>query len=217
MNHIVRLIAVTCLALGAVSCSHTGIGSADLGHRGPHVVRSIQQDASGTTLPVPFVAQPAYSNWCWAASGEMISAFLGERVEASQQVDERFDRLGMNAKSKRDTEFKKHVLGGWPELDRFGFDHDFSRAPLSWERINTELSVRKRPLAWAYGRGAQIGHMVVVVGCKTTPSGKRYLYTQNPNGSGSLDRISYESYSRSAGYGRHLRTYFNFQRDGQGA
>jgi len=143
----------------------------------------------------------------------MISAFLGERVATETQVDERFARLDIKTRFRSDAERARHSLAGWPELNRFGFESDFTREPLSFEKIENELKVKNRPLAWAYGRGEGLGHMVVVVGCRTTDSGKRYLYVQNPNANGGTDRVSYDFYARSEGWGRHIRTYYNFSKD----
>lgn|GEM_PF-5413499 len=164
-------------------------------------------------LDVPYVSQPSDSNWCWAAAGEMISTYLGVRVPTEDQIDVRFDHLELATDSPVETAKRRLLLPGWPDLDQYGINSDFSRRPLSFERIRKEIETYSRPLAWGYSRGEKLGHMVVIVGCQTMSDGTGWLLIINPNSSGAVDRIPYESYASTAsGYGRHLRTYFNYTR-----
>ncbi|HEV8583966.1 MAG TPA: papain-like cysteine protease family protein [Methylomirabilota bacterium] len=122
------------------------------------------------TLPVTSHAQET-GMWCWAASGQMVMHYLGNNVPQCTQANNRFNRndcpcaqCGPNAQPNPPC-----VIGGWPEFDRYGFDHRRTNdTPLTWDQLTRELSRQsgcgRRPVAfsWAWTGGG--GHMMVMTG-----------------------------------------------------
>lgn len=74
-----------------------------------------------------------------------MSALLGKRVSTESQVDERWARLDIQTKNARSAEWKRLSLAGWPELNHFGFDSEFTREPLAIGSLATAPSGSTTP------------------------------------------------------------------------
>jgi hypothetical protein len=116
------------------------------------------------TLSVRLVSQQA-GYWCWAASGQMVMAFLGHDTSQCQQVVARWDRSDCcPAPGAAGCD-----VGGWPQFGRYGFAAESTEhEPLSWEAVKAEIDAG-RPVAfsweWRYGGG----HMMVLIGYEQRP------------------------------------------------
>lgn len=124
------------------------------------------------SLPMARFAQEA-DNWCWAASGQMITTFLGHPVSQCEQAGA---RLGLGPSTccnlpRCSDPWYAHRCngGGTPEFWRWGFRErcTFDQA-LSLGQLATEL-LAGRPVAFTWGwverdGSVRSGHMMVAKG-----------------------------------------------------
>jgi len=132
--------------------------------------------------------------WCWAASGQMVMDYLGHSPSQCLQANNLFDRKDCPCTQcpppvkSRSQPVKSNpppcVQGGWPELERYGFNFkNRCNASLSWdelrEQISSERYCKKTPVlfSWRYRGGG--GHMMVAIGYKTI-DGKNYVEILDP-------------------------------------
>lgn len=126
------------------------------------------------SLAVPLHPQEQ-SNWCWAASGQMISDYLGAtRVSQCDEANRRFGRTDccVNGSSASCN------IGGWPELDKYGFSFNTVNAALSWASLTSEID-NNRPVAFSWGWTGGGGHMMVARGYLSV-FGTNYVDVNNP-------------------------------------
>jgi hypothetical protein len=115
-------------------------------------------------LPVSLYAQET-SQWCWAASGQMIMTYLGYPVRQCDQANYASGRSDCcNSPIPSSC-----VFPGWPDLNHYGFN--YSTTPwgtaLSWASLRSELVDIGRPVGFSWGWTGDGGHMMVAIGAKT--------------------------------------------------
>jgi hypothetical protein len=118
--------------------------------------------ASAGSLPVTLAPQQT-SQWCWAASGQMIMDYLGaSRVTQCDQANRRFNRTDCcNSPTP-----SACIVGGWPEFEKYGFSYNTTGA-LSWSSLVNEIN-NNRPVAFSWGWTGGGGHMMVARGYAVT-------------------------------------------------
>ncbi len=124
-------------------------------------------------LDVPLFPQLT-GNWCWAASEEMISTFLGHGVGQCEQVNEQSAVYQDWGKTKPNccpaSEDAKCQFGSWPWFDSFTYRRTASGKPLSWEELTQEIGAgRPVGFSWKWNTGG--GHMMVARGFSAVPPG----------------------------------------------
>lgn len=176
------------LALAACTCNPTALSSQSVTLRG-------QEN----------------SNWCWAASGQMVMSFLGNNVAQCTQANQRLSRSdccngplpgGCNTT-------------GWPEFAANGFRFDrTSNAPLSWADVRSQIHCAKKPFAFSWHWPGGGGHMMVVYGYATI-NNVNYVsvYDPLPVGTGTDTVYTYDYYNTSAGHHTHWDDFYNVTRE----
>lgn len=147
------------------------------------------------------------SNWCWAASGEMVMDFLGGDVSQCQQANQRLSRSdccnsplpgGCNTT-------------GWPEFTANGYSFDrTSNAPLSWDDVRDQIHCEEKPFAFSWHWPGGGGHMMVVYGYVTV-GGVNYvsIYDPLPVNVGTDTIYTYDYYNTSPGHHTHWDDFYN--------
>jgi hypothetical protein len=146
------------------------------------------------------------SQWCWAASGEMVMEYHGASVAQCDEANKRFGRSdccnspvpGMC------------VMTGWPEFPKYGFTFaNTSDAPLTWEEVKNQIYCKERPfcVTWHWTGGG--GHMMTCPAyCEV--DGIRYVTINDPLpvNQGSTRILTYQRYVSGPGY-THWNDYYD--------
>jgi len=139
------------------------------------------------------------NNWCWAATTQMITEFLGHGRAQCDLANERFVKTtccSPDGCPKTDD----CNTPGWVMFTESNFDYTASATALTWDQIKRQTFCTKKPMAYAYGpKTGGVGHVAVVSGY-VEAGGIRYISLNDPwspcNGNKRL--LSYEEYSNSA-------------------
>ena len=152
-----------------------------------------QAQASATgVLDVPLILQEA-SNWCWAASGEMIMTFFEHPVSQCVQADSELGR--------RDCCPPPGVSDcdstGWPQFERFGFTSQQTEfQALSWDAVKAEIDAG-RPVAFSWVWLGGGGHMMVLKGYQTVAEAS-FVFVNDPRTAELW--ITYQEYAANPDY-----------------
>ena len=154
-------------------------------------------------LPVPLEGQQQ-SNWCWAASAQMIMEYHGVTVPQCVQANDalgRSDCCGGSPPSVCNTT-------GWPSFGTYGFLYTTTIGPFTLDEIAEEIGCRERPIAftWAWDGGG--GHMMVAFGFDE--SGWVLIHDPLPVGYGSTSAITYSAYFDGPGYIHNIDYFMIF-------
>jgi hypothetical protein len=144
------------------------------------------------------------ASWCWAATNEMLSEFVGSRIRQCDQANTLFPRGRSDCCSGGCPKSEACNMPGYPTtaLKIFGFTFKESFTPLTWRQLTEQFDDRKKPFAYSYAPiGGRVGHMVVIYGYKTI-DGKKFLYVNDPwppcdkdGPGGSVIILPYEEYA----------------------
>jgi hypothetical protein len=137
---------------------------------------------TGTSLNVPLFAQ-LESNWCWAASGEMIFSFFNTNVSQCSQANQAFSRTDccQNPSSSACNQ------GSSPNFSFFGFNATSTGTALTFAQLQTEFAAN-RPVEFEWNWNSSSGatcascgaHAMVAVGTDTDASGVQYVSVNDP-------------------------------------
>jgi len=176
--------------VGTISCSGT-------------VLLNDLNPVIGNPLPANLFPQQT-SMWCWAASGEMVMGYLGGMTSQCEQANQRFGRTDCCDSPTPSA----CVLGGWPELAKYGFTYDTGGA-LSWTDLKAQIDTLHTPFAFSWHWDGGGGHMMVVTGYKVI-NGQNWVSINDPwsPNEGSQRDILYSDYVDGTGYS-HWTDYYN--------
>ncbi len=151
------------------------------------------------------------SQWCWAASGQMCMDFLGNNVSQCTQANNRFGLTGCcNATIPNNC-----VNGGWPEFNKYNFTSlNTTNAPLSWDKIRSEIDCKNRPITYTWHWPGTSGHMVAIVGYSTGEcNDEKFLHINNPLpvNVGSNYTITYDAYVAGDPGSSHWNDYYEIK------
>lgn len=164
-------------------------------------------NANAGSLAVKLLPQQQ-SNWCWAASGDMIMDYLGAtRVTQCDEANKRFGRTDCCTNPSSDA----CNVGGWPEFDKYGFSFS-TTGTLSWSSLVNEIN-NNRPVAFSWGWTGGGGHMMVARGYLTS-GGVNYVDVNNPWAPNVGDQY-YTTYSNYVSGSDHVHwtDYYNIKND----
>lgn len=137
------------------------------------------------------------NNWCWAATTQMVTEFLGHGRTQCDLANERFGRTDCcNGGCPKNAACN---MPGWTMFNESNFNSTASATPLGWADITKEVFCRKRPMAYAYGpKTGGVGHVVVLSGYVEV-GGIRYLSLNDPWSpcAGNNRLLTYDEYSNS--------------------
>lgn len=150
------------------------------------------------------------TNWCWAASSEMVMSHYNSRVPQCEQVNAAYNLT--------------HCCGsivepdcdrtGWPDFARYGFDFKRTNsAALSWEQVKEQLACKNNPIAFSWRWPGGSGHMMVIKGFQVV-DGVNYLSVNDPNRNPEYRFIRYDFYVESANNHTHWDDFYDFKRGG---
>ena len=159
------------------------------------------------TLSVVLRAQDT-SQWCWAASTQMILAYLKKYVGQCIQANNEFRRQDCC-----NTPIPEPCIRpGWPEFEKYGFRAARTSATaLSWKDLTFQIGCRKTPVAfsWAWIGGG--GHMMVAYGYDIAGGSRNvYIYDPLPVDIGTDQHIPYENYVSGLDHG-HWDDFYDLQ------
>jgi len=158
-------------------------------------------------LPVTLWPQET-GMWCWAASGQMCMDYLGNNVSQCTQANNRYPKTTCcNTPTPNDC-----VLGGWPEFNKYNFTSlNTVNAPLSWDKIRSEIDCKNRPFTYTWHWAGNGGHMVAIVGYSIGEcNDEMFLHVQNPLpvNVGSIYTITYDAYVAGNPGSSHWNDYY---------
>ncbi|WP_394826520.1 papain-like cysteine protease family protein [Pendulispora albinea] len=173
-----------------------------------------QHAAADGNLTVPLIAQQQ-SQWCWAASGQMIMNYVakangkGQTPSQCQQANQRLNRTDCcNYPSSKNCN-----RPGWPVFNAWGYDYNVTNdQAISKAEIKNQVDVRKTPWGFSWGWDGGGGHMMVASGYSVDANGNFYVTVKNPwpPREGDEYTISYGEYVGGPQYNHvHWRDYYN--------
>src|SRR4030095_14730014 len=121
------------------------------------------------------------NNWCWAATTQMISSFMGVGRTQCDLANQRFGRTDCCTGNCPKTDSCNRP--GWTMFDECGLNSVCSNTALSWDEIKNQIFCRKQPMSYAYGpKSGGVGHVVVLNGYAELGNNNtdRYIYIKDP-------------------------------------
>jgi len=149
-----------------------------------------------TLLAVPLDGQHQ-SNWCWAASGQMITEYFGHGVSQCKQVG---DQSGLPNCCNTPTPGPCNV-GGTTRIDNYGFTRTIATSAVPFKSLQCELSASQRAMIFDLRWDGGGGHTIVIRGYDTVGGGQ-WLWVNNPLpvDVGNTYLLSYDDYVDGPGY-----------------
>jgi hypothetical protein len=151
------------------------------------------------------------TNWCWAATTEMIAEHLGQSIEQCELANAELQRSDCcSGDCPRNPMCSRP---GWPKFAEIGVAFEESENPLTWDQIKNEIGTHSRPLAYAYGpKTGGVGHILVIYGFSEMgeTDQDRLLHLKDPWApcAGDDRSITYSEYNNSGIYD-HWVTFLN--------
>jgi len=132
------------------------------------------------SLNVPLDPQ-LQTQWCWAASAEMIMAYLGTNIQQCAQANYRFNRTDCctsAASAEGGTECNQ---SGWPDWSYWGFSFEETAvgSALSFAELQAEFAAN-RPVGFAWSWTGGGGHYMVATGTEVDANSVEYVNVSDP-------------------------------------
>lgn len=191
MQRTLWLAVVIPFSIG-VTCAVAG------GDESPGAANTTCSSPMDSILAVTLRPQQA-SNWCWAASGEMVMEYLGKPITQCVQANDRFNRSDCCSHPTSTACNRPN----WPYWQKYGFTfHQTTDTPLTWDVITRQLAPRDEagnckftPFAFSWYWEDGGGHMMVASGYRVIGN-VRWLQIDNPFpvNKGDYRRMSYDEY-----------------------
>ena len=146
------------------------------------------------------------TNWCWAASGEMVMRYYNEPVRQCEQVNELYGLkcCGLIV----DPECDKT---GWPQFGRHNLQFAQTKeSALAWQEIKEQVACKGNPIAFSWKWTGGSGHMMVIKGF-STQDGENYVLVNDPARNPNYEMMLYEKYDESDNHS-HWDDFYNFRR-----
>jgi hypothetical protein len=163
------------------------------------------------TLPINLTPQEL-DQWCWAASGQMVMAYLGESVSQCGEADEFLQHAPADccpaaaATNRCDT-------GGWPPFakHKIEFLETNEGVALTLNQLTTEIGCKHLPVAFSWKWTGGGGHMMVAVGYNLL-SAAPLIEVNDPWAPhiGSHHFYTYDDYVAAVGDHNHWTDMYNF-------
>lgn len=150
------------------------------------------------------------SNWCWAATTQMVAAYSQVSVAQCQAANTATGRTDCCTNSTS-ASGACNVTGWWDELqNNYNFTYtDSWYSAISFATLQNELNAnRPVPFAWAWTGGG--GHAMVAIKTWVTSSGTQWVSFNNPDpvNVGEQDDVTYTTWVSAADHS-HWRDSYN--------
>jgi hypothetical protein len=135
---------------------------------------------TSSLLDVPLDPQ-LQSEWCWAASAEMVMAYLGTNVEQCAQANYLFGRTDCCTNADSAEDLSECNQPGWPNWSYWGFSFEETAigTALSFAQLQTEIAAN-RPVGFAWSWSTGGGHYMVATGTEVGDDGTQYVTINDP-------------------------------------
>lgn len=154
------------------------------------------------------------SNWCWAASSEMVMAYMGDDVAQCEQANQELGRSDCCSNPGPCN------VTGTPTLNFNGFTWANNavgiwlgtEGPLSFDTLVSEIQ-NARPVIFAWNWAGGGGHVMVVIGA-TVREGVQWVTINDPwsPNQGDQTDITYATWVAVPGNHTHQQDYWNIKR-----
>jgi hypothetical protein len=216
----IMLVICGCRATqqGGASDGVGGKGSTGVGDKGTAEVANngnvnapsrACQPTSRKILNVSLKSQQT-DQWCWAASGQMVTGFLQHEVSQCLQANNALGLSGIDCCASPMSD--ECVQPAWPEFGKYGFNvQRTSNQALTWAELTSQISCKNNPVAFSWGWTGGGGHMMVVRGYSVSRRGARYVYVNDPwePNIGNQRLISYDDYVSGTDH-NHWDDFYDF-------
>ncbi len=194
------IVVFLCICFVASSCSSR--------RGGPGLQECVPP--ANVSLNVPLYPQEL-TNWCWAASGQMVLKQLG--IETTQCAEAQDEFSGLTC-CPSDSASDGCDEGGWPQFDKFNLIYRRTNSKaLSLSELKKQLGCAKQPVAfswrWIDNSG---GHMMVAIGYSNV-NGEDLVEVNDPwePKIGSHRFMSYAAFNEAADH-KHWDDFYAFSR-----
>jgi hypothetical protein len=158
----------------------------------------------------PVTLKPQETNdWCWAATTQMITEFLGHGRTQCDLANARFSREDCCTGTCPKNPACK--TPGWTMFKESDFETDVSNKPLEWADLKDQID-KKKPMSYAYGpKSGGVGHVVVISGYAET-NGVTWVELTDPfeRCKGTIRYIKFNEYLNSE-TSDHWETNYNIR------
>lgn len=156
------------------------------------------------------------SNWCWAATTQMLAQHLNISVNQCDLANHRFNQNNCCNAQNPGTSCPKTVdcnRPGWLELDFAGVAFSETGTALSFDALKKQIFCSKKPMGYAYGTSGVVGHVLIIKGYVTVAS-TSYVVLNDPWNpcTGQERLITYAEYQDPSGTSTHWNTWYNIQK-----
>jgi Papain-like cysteine protease AvrRpt2 len=149
------------------------------------------------------------SNWCWAATTQMIASYYDVAISQCSLANVNTGRTDCctNASSAANTSLCNQ--GGWWMLTQNGFTVTDTWTPLTYAQLSNEFA-SNRPVAFSWGwTGGNSGHAMVANGVWTSASNQQWVTFNDPWAPNVGDRTDflYTDWVSNSGHSHWKDTY----------
>lgn len=166
---------------------------------------------------VPNILRPQEtSNWCWAATTQMLAQHLNISVTQCDLANHRFNKNNCCTEQSPGTPCPKTAdcnRPGWLELDFAGVAFSETSTALSFGDLKKQIFCSRKPMGYAYGTSGVVGHVLVIKGYVTVGS-TIYIVLNDPWNpcTGQERLITYAEYQDPAGTSTHWNTWYDIKK-----
>lgn len=166
---------------------------------------------AAASLPITLVPQEL-SQWCWAASGQMVMKNLQTEVTQCGQANDRFH---LDDCCPSTTANDTCNTGGWPEFEKHQIR--YQKTPgiaVSWSELQKQIGCSKQPVAFSWKWAGGGGHMMVAVGYVHANDGTNLVEVDDPwePNKGSHYFLTYAEFVSAPDHHDHWDDYYNFSK-----
>jgi len=201
------LIQIVAIGLALISgCSQATTPIPTSSSNGPGASCSQVQ---GRILDVAEIRQLG-TNWCWAASGEMVMSYFHRQAPQCEQVNNLYG-MTQCCETVLEPECDKT---GWPAFGHYNLGYQKTHEKeLSWQQIKEQVACKGNPIAFSWRWEGGSGHMMVIRGFETV-DGVNYVLVNDPNRNPQYKIIRYDYYVKSDGNHKHWDDFYDFTSEG---
>jgi hypothetical protein len=140
------------------------------------------------------------SNWCWAATGEMVMGYFGTQVRQCDEVKTEkglsnccgFPHFAMQYLTDQKMNCQGCNCGGSPPYGSYGHSGTSSATALTWAQLQVQFATDNKPISFAWNWCGGGAHVLVAFGYTT--AGGNQVWVMDPE-SAEPYLVSYDEWS----------------------